>query len=950
MNFYFIPPFITGIILGFIGFLVLLKNKRSSLNVIFSLFCFSMVWWLMGYTLMYASPEPVQALRWARVGFIGIVFVPILAYHFIVVLLRRLNMVLLVLLYLATIPALIFSNSSAIYNKVKVHFWGYYPEAGKFYFIFLSMFIILFGYGVLLLFKDLNSKKFSVLQRQQIQYVLLAFGIGSLGIVDYLIKYPILNIYPFGYICALLFIALIAYAIVKYGFLDIRVTIARGLILGLVCLPILAFPIVITIVKKDFLVSIFGEYFWLVPSILEMVVTLFGLFTYKKLQERAEKRLLQEEYQSAKAIEEISHELVRIREIKELAELVVSRCKNTVGAGYVGFYAKNKESLDYVLLSEINESDKISNVLLKEADPLLETLNLRRAIVVMEELDKKDDKTKEALRFLSGHLAIPCFYKDELLSVIILGYKTSSKTYSPIELIALRFLANQIAFALVHTEFVSEVRSMQEELDIMQRTKAEESLIKQQDEYQKKLVDASRRLLKMEKIEEVATHTVEMLSEHLDSLYVGIYVYNRDKGEYSLEAHIGESQERRDVPIEKEQYLVRYLYERKDPLRYSDLKRWSEESRSPYWQKIEEDARRIGADLIIPMVVDSLLGFVVLGKKRKEKEYTASDWNTLILVANNAAMAIRSIHMFEDSITDPLTLVYNRKRFYLTLSQTLAHAIRTKNPVSLLMLDIDKFKQYNDTYGHEEGDIILRAFGKYLRQICRGSDILCRWGGEEFTIIAADTSIDDAALLAERIREGMKKELILGAITVSIGVSCVLMDNVEERAVYDIKKTSDHLHKYADEELLRAKNDGRDRVYLAQTFRPSLDECQQRGRKPLKVLIVEDERIVSDNLSHYLRLKGFQVSSAGTCKESIEIFDQDNPDVVLLDLQLPDGDGTNVYRTITMKNPKVTIAVISGLGERKAELLKLGIKDFWLKPLDLSKIEEWLIRVAQQKL
>src|SRR3989338_557215 len=119
MNPYAIPPLITGIILALIGLFVFSKNTKSPVNIIFCLFCYSMVWWLTGYVLMYMSHDEFHALSWARFGFMGIIFIPIFAYHFIAVFLNiDIKRFILLCLYGLTIPALIFSHSNFIYKAI----------------------------------------------------------------------------------------------------------------------------------------------------------------------------------------------------------------------------------------------------------------------------------------------------------------------------------------------------------------------------------------------------------------------------------------------------------------------------------------------------------------------------------------------------------------------------------------------------------------------------------------------------------------------------------------------------------------------------------------------------------------------------------------------------------------------------------------------------------------
>ncbi|MGH9691315.1 MAG: sensor domain-containing diguanylate cyclase [Candidatus Acidiferrales bacterium] len=162
------------------------------------------------------------------------------------------------------------------------------------------------------------------------------------------------------------------------------------------------------------------------------------------------------------------------------------------------------------------------------------------------------------------------------------------------------------------------------------------------------------------------------------------------------------------------------------------------------------------------------------------------------------------------SIRDPLTGLFNRRYMEESLERELRRAARNGQCVSLLMLDIDRFKQFNDTFGHQSGDTLLRALGDFLSQRTRGQDVACRYGGEEFAIILAGASVDAASTRAKLLREELEQLIVehggqvMGKITVSIGVS----------GFPNHGATSEELVHAADLALYRAKAEGRDRIIV----------------------------------------------------------------------------------------------------------------------------------------
>lgn len=156
--------------------------------------------------------------------------------------------------------------------------------------------------------------------------------------------------------------------------------------------------------------------------------------------------------------------------------------------------------------------------------------------------------------------------------------------------------------------------------------------------------------------------------------------------------------------------------------------------------------------------------------------------------------------------TDALTELPNRRGFDLLASQALHEAIRERSPLSALLIDLDHFKRLNDTYGHLAGDQVLHGFARTLQKNLRQSDIICRWGGEEFILLLKDTGATTAHLLAEKIRQQTETEPFAFNdaklhITTSIGVSELRTGENLERLI-----------SRADQALYRAKQSGRNRV------------------------------------------------------------------------------------------------------------------------------------------
>jgi len=164
------------------------------------------------------------------------------------------------------------------------------------------------------------------------------------------------------------------------------------------------------------------------------------------------------------------------------------------------------------------------------------------------------------------------------------------------------------------------------------------------------------------------------------------------------------------------------------------------------------------------------------------------------------------------AVTDGLTGLYNFRYLRQTLEMEMHRASRQKSSLSVLMLDVDHFKHFNDRYGHPAGDRVLQGIAEILKKRLRVTDIPCRYGGEEFAVILPDTDPPAALRVAEEIRQRVKEEDFSQetgtdstSLTISIGVACFPIHGQDPEAVL----------KAADTALYRAKDAGRDRVMLA---------------------------------------------------------------------------------------------------------------------------------------
>lgn len=210
----------------------------------------------------------------------------------------------------------------------------------------------------------------------------------------------------------------------------------------------------------------------------------------------------------------------------------------------------------------------------------------------------------------------------------------------------------------------------------------------------------------------------------------------------------------------------------------------------------------------------AVLGVIVVERDPQQPAFDADDEAMLVSLAGPAGIAVDNVMLHREaqrlSVTDPLTGAGNLRHMTTTLAREVERATRFGRPLSLLLLDLDHFKNVNDTYGHTVGDAVLRELARRLAGCVREVDIVARYGGEEFVVVTPETDIVGAEHLAERICEAVREEpFVVGTdiviVTVSVGIATLPTHGT----------VSGDLVRAADEGLYAAKRAGRDQYCVA---------------------------------------------------------------------------------------------------------------------------------------
>jgi diguanylate cyclase (GGDEF)-like protein len=245
-----------------------------------------------------------------------------------------------------------------------------------------------------------------------------------------------------------------------------------------------------------------------------------------------------------------------------------------------------------------------------------------------------------------------------------------------------------------------------------------------------------------------------------------------------------------------------WVAQHREPVLIEDVEK------DPRFKKHDGQLRNMVSMICVPLEMHRrLIGVLTLTTGRPEHVFTREEMELVVLIAAHISLALESHRLYELSVLDGLTNIYNRRYLDQRLSQELADSIRHEKPLTVALLDLDHFKKLNDGYGHQAGDQVLCELTGLLSQELRQHDVLARYGGEEFALILSGTSGIDGLQLGERLRALVEARDFFYKnqklpVTISLGLA-TFPENGQDKMT---------LLRAADKALYRAKESGRNRV------------------------------------------------------------------------------------------------------------------------------------------
>jgi diguanylate cyclase (GGDEF)-like protein/putative nucleotidyltransferase with HDIG domain len=335
-------------------------------------------------------------------------------------------------------------------------------------------------------------------------------------------------------------------------------------------------------------------------------------------------------------------------------------------------------------------------------------------------------------------------------------------------------------------------------------------------DYRQMVLNFAREMSNVLDLDELAEAMLQSITRAVRASQASLLLHREDDFSSHYAKRLVEGEPVMPVKLSEDSPIVNWLKREEGPL-LRDLIDVAPEFKA-LWEVERNALVALDIEVLCPIKSKgSLIGILALSKKQSGGIYSGDDMSLLMTLATEAAVAIENAQLYNQAKqrahTDELTGLYNHRYFHERLDEEITRCTRFGEIFSLMFLDLDLFKAYNDIYGHLEGDEVLRDVGKYIQTSMRGIDMAFRYGGDEFTVVLPQASLDDARRIAERVRKKIEVEMdSRGApLSCSIGVASWPTDGVMREEIV----------RSADAALYQAKQSGRDRVCLYSEVGPS---------------------------------------------------------------------------------------------------------------------------------
>jgi diguanylate cyclase (GGDEF)-like protein len=780
-------------------FVILLSNRPwTRRHRLFLLFLIPAALWSLDIILFRSNFLMPYKLLLIRIGICFLIWMLVQLHYFISSFYRseRIKIPLAYLFLVATIVL-------AALDKIPGHIGN--TDTGAIVvdygvWIIVTCLLFLFTLG----FKDIYSlvQKHSLssnpAERNQIVYLLVAiatltvFILSSLG--------PRGGEFPVSHIGNFIVACVFTYAIISHRLLDIGVVFRQafiyvGLYGGSVGIVLLLFSLAHRLFNFELDLSSLAITISLgIPAILLLVHKVHDFW-----QTKVEEAFIGARYPYRRQLSQFITRIQSVPTLEQLGSKLISLVAQSIDCRRACLLLPEAGDGDFSaqFIYPPVEDNPLGKLKLRQDSPVVTWLKQKDAILMERNLDIFPElqsiwqEEREEIRSAGVAMLVPLINMKELVAVLAISERRDGRLYNVEDIDLLEFVSDRVAASIEKEHLHALLKEQDEEITLVNRL--------------------TTILTSSVSIQMIFEGFAQELKKVLDIDWATIALIDGDELYFlALSSTIGSAwQTEQKIPL-KETATERVCREKKS-LYEPDLKRQQRFWTGEY--HLQQGSRSI---VYLPLnVADRSIGSLILAS-RKPNAYSRRQIKLLERVAVQIAAPIENAQLYalveQRSRIDELTGLFNRRHFEELLKEEISRHSRYGEVLSIFILDLDNFKNYNDLYGHPAGDILLNQIGKIIKGSVRNVDKAFRYGGDEFVALLPKTDKDDAYVVAERVRGQLAGEMEKKAINVtcSIGLASYPADGVLTSELVDV----------ADTALYYAKRTGGNRIYLSSKILP----------------------------------------------------------------------------------------------------------------------------------
>ncbi|MDO9542856.1 MAG: diguanylate cyclase [Kiritimatiellia bacterium] len=374
----------------------------------------------------------------------------------------------------------------------------------------------------------------------------------------------------------------------------------------------------------------------------------------------------------------------------------------------------------------------------------------------------------------------------------------------------------------------------------------------------------------------------------------------------------------------------------------------------------DSSVNAVGSLFVIPLVAGQQLQGMLAFATAEPRAYSSTETSYICHITNHLSRVFPDLSRMQSlAVRDELTGLNNRRSFENEIRRAWQLSQRYRYPIGLLMMDLDKFKSLNDNYGHMIGDAVLKEFALILESIARRTDVLARYGGDEFAVILTNANTEQTKAFAQRLRDAVANHVFCEdryPLQMSVSIGAAGSDHP------GIDKESDLLS-LADRACYLAKESGKGKIGTADEISRGEESVTSPDSMPVaeptmpakqgQIMIIDDEPIIGSMFEKMLTPSGFTMLTETNPRRALERIREmpDQIDVALIDLKMPEMNGIDVIKAIKAMAPEIVCIVLTGFVsvDNTIAAIRAGAYDFMQKPVNFDELTFALKRGVEHR-